>query len=232
QANVSYLVERGAEAIVMGCNTSCAIAARFGWPTLGVPILDLIGGAAEAVARLDAPRIGVLATSATARSGAYGAAIRERDPRVTVIEAAAPALVPLVESGTLRGPLARSAVAGACEPFGGGIDAIVLACTHFPMLDPVFADVLGERVVRVDPAEMQARRAVALVRERVGGAGYGRGRTTYVTNGPLERFAANVAKLMGDLDDVEQVEEQRHGQRSQDGTGDDLRDRVGFEIHS
>lgn len=232
EANIAYLVARGVDAIVMGCNTSCAIAARFGWPRLDVPIVELIGPAAEAVRALGVRRVGVLATTATARSGAYGAAIRVRAAGAAVIEAAAPALVPLVESGTVQGPLARAAVAEACAPFADGIDALVLACTHFPMLDRIFAEVLGPNVVRIDPAQTQAHRAVELVRGRANGTVRGRGRTTYVTNGSLDAFATSVSRLVGDLDDVEQVEEQRHSERTQDGSGHHLRDRMGLEIHS
>ncbi|MBD5606605.1 MAG: aspartate/glutamate racemase family protein, partial [Candidatus Eremiobacteraeota bacterium] len=72
--NVAYLAEAGVDAIVMGCNTTCAVAAERGWPDAGRPILDLIAAAADAVADSGARRVGVLATTATARSGAYGAA--------------------------------------------------------------------------------------------------------------------------------------------------------------
>jgi len=62
--------------------------------------------------------------------------------------------------------------------------------------------------------QTQAYRAVELVRSRANGTVRGRGRTTYVTNGSLDAFATNVSRLVGDLDDVEQVEEQRDGERA------------------
>jgi len=191
-ANVAYLEGAGVEGIVMGCNTSCAIAASFGYPPARVPILDLIEAAAGAVSASGASRVGVLATSTTVRSGAYGAAIRRRAPALAVEERAAPALVPLVEAGTLHGPQARAAVSAACGAFGAPFDALVYACSHYPLLDAEFAAVLGPRVVRLDPAEAQAVRAAAFA--RASGA-LGRGRTRYVTTGPLEPFAAALAAL-------------------------------------
>jgi len=196
--NAAYLASCGVDAIVMGCNTTCAVAAERGWPEIGRPILDLIAAAADAVAASGASRVGVVATTATIRSGAYGRAIRARAPRVvSVREVAAPRLVPLVEAGTLDGPLARAAVALALAPFEEPLDALVLACTHYPLLDAEFAALLGPAVERIDPAAAQAQRAVAFARAR-GGDG-GTGRTRYVTTGDVESFRAALTAIVGPL---------------------------------
>ena len=192
-ANVAYLEAAGADAVVMGCNTSCAVAAVRGWPRAAVAILDLIAAAADDVVRTGAARVGVLATTATARSGAYGNAVRARRSGITVQERAAPKLVPLVEAGTLDGPLARRAVAEACAQFELPLDVLVLACTHYPLLDAHFAAVLGDGVRRIDPARAQAERAQRYVRAR--GGERGTGHTTYVTTGNLETFRAAAGAL-------------------------------------
>ena len=192
--NVAYLSEAGADAIVMGCNTTCAVAAERGWPNAGVPILDLIAAAADAVADSGARRVGVVATSATARSGAYGRAIRARAPDAIAYEVAAPRLVPLVEAGALSGPLVRDAVREALAPFPP-LDALVLACTHYPFLDGEFAAVLGPHVVRIDPAVVQAERAAAFARAR--GERAERGTTRYVTTGDVASFRAALASIVG-----------------------------------
>lgn len=209
-SNVAYLGAQGVDAIVMGCNTSCAIAARFGWPPSPVPILDLIDAAADAVSASGARRVGVLATSATARSGAYGDAIRARDQRAIVREVAAPALVPLVESGIVSGPVALAAVAAACAELGAGLDAVVLACTHYPLLDAVFAQVLGTSVLRIDPAKRQAERASVWAR-KTSPPGLRRrpGSARYITNGALPAFRAAVDAFAGAPVDGDAVEAQR-----------------------
>ncbi len=191
--NVAYLENAGVDAIVMGCNTSCAVAAQRGWPQTRVAILDLIAAAADAVLAAGAARVGVLATTATTCTGAYGDALRSRSARLSVQEFAAPKLVPLVEAGTLRGPLARSAVAAACAQFTFPLDVLVLACTHYPLLDEQFAAVLGNAVRRIDPAYAQAERAANYVAKR--GGERGSGHTTYVTTGELEPFRAAVDVL-------------------------------------
>jgi glutamate racemase len=208
-SNVGYLGAQGVDAIVMGCNTSCAIAARFGWPASQVPILDLIDAVADAVSASGARRVGVLATSATARSGAYGDAIRSREPRAIVREVAAPALVPLVESGIVSGPVALAAVAAACAELGAGLDAVVLACTHYPLLDAVFAQVLGDSVLRLDPAERQAERAAVWARTNSPAGVRGRpGSARYITNGALPAFRAAIEAFAGEPTNGDSVEAQ------------------------
>lgn len=197
QQNVSWLDARGVDAIVMACNTSCAMGDRFGWPQTRAVVLDLIESAALAVERAGFTRIGVVATPATARSGAYGRKIRARVPEATVVEAGTAELVPLVEAGVLHGVEAREAVKRACAQLPGDLDAVLLACTHFPMLDEHFEAVLGKRVVRLDPALVQAERAAELAtRLRIPA---GNGSLACVTNGDLDRFRMSLSTLIGDL---------------------------------
>ncbi|HET9393499.1 MAG TPA: glutamate racemase [Candidatus Rubrimentiphilum sp.] len=193
--NVAFLDARGVDAIVMACNTSCATASQRGWPQSRAPIVDLIESAAIAIERAGFKRVGVIATSATARSGAYTKAIHARVKGADVFEVAAPALVPLVEAGKLEGPEPRAAVAAVCAELPSDLDAVILACTHYPLLDSHFEAVLGERVTRVDPAIVQAERAAELATQR--GYTAGSGATVCVTSGDLEHFRAAVAATLG-----------------------------------
>ncbi len=197
RANIAFLDERGAEAIVMACNTSCATAAQAGWPPSRAAILDLIESAAVAVETGGYKRIGVVATTATVRTRAYTKKIRARVPEAQVVEVAAPALVPLVESGKIEGAEPREAVAVVCRQLPRELDAVILACTHYPLLDAHFAAALGEDVVRVDPAIVQAERAAAIAGQRryLPGAGG----IVCVTSGDLERFRTAVTTTLGSL---------------------------------
>lgn len=194
--NVAFLEAAGARGIVMGCNSSCAVASRRGWPETSIPILDLIEAAAADVAsKTTTGRIGVIATTATARTGAYGIAIRRRVPGAAVYEVAAPALVPLVEAGHIAGDEADRAVAEACAWFPVSLDVVVLACTHYPLLDASFAKALGPNVLRLDPALVQAERAAAFALASPAEAG----RTRYVTTGPIEPYRTAIEALLGPL---------------------------------
>ena len=193
--NIAVLEERGVQAIVAACNTSCAVADKFGWPRAGVPVLDLIESAAIAVQQSGAKRIGVVATAATARSGSYARHIQARVPDAHVTEVAAPALVPLVEAGKTEGEEAARAVQEACAALQDA-EAIVLGCTHYPLLIEHFRNCAAGREV-IDPAIVQAQRAALLAGDYSIAAGSGR--LDCMTNGDTVQFEASVGKFLGDF---------------------------------
>ena len=195
--NLNRLNDAGVQAIIMACNTSCATAAEFGWPPSAAPVLDLIESAAIAIELGGYRNVGVIATAATARSGAYAEAIGQRCENTHVTEIAAPALVPLVEAGKLQGAEPRAAVEAVCAQLPPGVDAVVLACTHYPLLETHFRGLLGNGVALVDPAEMHAQRAARLVAELSIPAGAGT--ITCTTSGNLDGFRESVRRHIGDL---------------------------------
>lgn len=197
QRNLDRLNAAGAQAIVMACNTSCATALELGWPQSDAPILDLIESAALAVKEAGYRNVGVVATAATARSGAYATTIGEHAPGTHVTEIAAPALVPLVEAGKLQGDEPREAVAAVCAQLPPDVDAVILACTHFPLLETHFRDAIGPAAAIVDPAQMHARRAAQLVADL--GIAPRTGATLCMTSGNPDRFRENLETLIGDM---------------------------------
>jgi glutamate racemase len=191
QQNLALLGSEGVDAIVMACNTSCAVAERYGWPASSVPIVDLIESAAIAVEESQFVRIGVVATAATVGAGSYGRTIRSRVVDVDVVEVAAPHLVPLVESGSIHGAAARAAVAEVCSHLPLDLDALVFGCTHYPLLESHFRAVLGNGVALIDPALVQARRAAELL----GARAHGSGAMRYVTSGDEAVFLADIERM-------------------------------------
>ncbi|MBA2701569.1 MAG: glutamate racemase [Chloroflexi bacterium] len=163
------LVEREVKALVVACNTSTAVGIgafrrRYDLPVLGV----IRPGASAAALATRVRRVGVIATPATIRSHAYFGAIKDENPAVEVYEHATPSLVPLVEAGELSGPLAEATVAEALaallgerdadgesifpRPPGATIDTLLLGCTHYPLLRPIIAGLVGDRIAIVDSA--------------------------------------------------------------------------------
>jgi len=193
-ANLTWLEAHGADLVVMGCNTSCAVASRLGWPALRFrwPIQDLIVNCAGAFANTAYRRVAVVATPATVRSHAYARAIAAVAPHVEVVEIAAPLLVPLVEAGESESQRGRAAVRDVVAEFPSDVDAVVYGCTHYPLLDAHFAAELPG-AARIDPAREQARAVRALGRRP------GNATTLYVTNGDVALFERNVRHWTGDL---------------------------------
>jgi glutamate racemase len=195
RANLARFDEYGVDAIVMACNTSCAIAERYGWPSSRAPVLDLIESAAMAVECSGLRRVGVVATAATVGAGSYGRTLRARIAGIDVVEVPAPALVPLVEAGAVEGDEPRAAVAQVCAHLPLDLEGLVLGCTHYPVLETHFKAILGDGVTLIDPATMQAQRAAELLGHRARGSG----RTTYITSGDEAAFTVAVTRTIGAL---------------------------------
>lgn len=192
QANLARLDARGLDAIVMACNTSCAVAERYGWPRTRALVVDLIESAAIAVDRGGFARVGVVATAATVGAGSYGRTIRARVGGIDVVEVPAPALVPLVEAGAIEGDRPRAAVAEVCGHLPLDLDALVFGCTHYPVLESHFRAVLGDGIAFIDPAFTQAERTAELLGSRAQESGS----TEYTTSGDEVAFLANVARIL------------------------------------
>ena len=139
------LMEYDVKYVVVACNTVSAVALPALREALPVPVLGVIEpGARSGVAASSAGRVGVIATTSTIASGAYERAIHELNPNVRVFPNAAPLLVPLVEEGWLDGAVPRLAVERYLEPLvREKIDALVLGCTHYPLLRSVVDEVLA-----------------------------------------------------------------------------------------
>jgi glutamate racemase len=194
--NLALLAGLHVDAVVTACNTTCAVAQRLGWPDTSFPVLDLIATAGAAFTNTPHRRIGVIATVATVRSGAYARAITAAAPHATVYEVPAPALVPLVERGATDSVEAREAVFAAIAELPTNIDAVVYGCTHYPLLDHAFAQALPPRVERIDPAAAQAAATVKLVATLA--LPPSDSMTTYYTNGDPTAFESAIRRWTGD----------------------------------
>lgn len=191
--NLALLASLQVDAVVTACNSSCAVAQKLGWPETPFEVLDLIATAGAAFAGTHYRRIAVIATAATVRSGAYARSIHAAAPDAEVVERAAPALVPLVESGAAASLAARDAVSEVVATLTRGVDALVYGCTHYPLLDRWFAEVLARDVTRIDPAREQAAATQRLVARL--GIPPGGGTTAYFTNGDPGAFEAAVRRI-------------------------------------
>jgi len=153
-----FLFARDVKMIVVACNTATAVALPYLVARYDVPVIGVIQPGAKAATQVaGVRRIGVIGTAVTIASGAYEAAIRARLPSVSVYSVACPTFVPLVESGRLSGPDVLSAVWDGLEPMiQYGVDTLILGCTHYPLLQPVISEVMGDRVTVISSAEETA----------------------------------------------------------------------------
>jgi len=147
------LAERS-KIIVVACNTASALAVPRMQEIFNVPVQGVVApGAAAAVQASRNKKIGVIGTRATVASGAYEHAIRALAPEADVISAACPLLVPLIEEGLFEDEITDRVLVRYLAPLlEQGIDALVLGCTHYPLLRRAIARAAGPDVRLVDSA--------------------------------------------------------------------------------
>jgi glutamate racemase len=198
------LVDHGVKLLVVACNTASAVALD----TLAAhhPALEIVGvvgpGAAAACKASKSGRIAVIATESTVRGGAYQTAIRTLRPGAEVTARACSLFVSLAEEGWTEGPVAEAVAARyLSEDFATGCDrpdVLVLGCTHFPVLAPVIAKVVGDGVALVDSAATttdSVRRRLQTSRlSRVGA----RGVVRFLATDGTERFRRVGERFFGE----------------------------------
>jgi glutamate racemase len=155
----SMLVAEGAKMVVVACNTASALALSRLRNVLPVPVEGVIGPGVEAA--LGATRSGhvaVIGTKATVGSGAYAGALQAARSDIRVTSMACPLLVPLVEEGLFDDPVTDAVLERyLAEIRAGDADALVLGCTHYPLLSRAIARVAGPKIALVDSAANCAR---------------------------------------------------------------------------
>jgi glutamate racemase len=152
--DVRFLISKGVKAIVVACNTATAHALPRLREHYRIPILGVIEpGVDAALACPNAERIGIIATRGTIRSHAYQHALALRKTGLIIHGQATPLLVPLIEENWIDHPATRQILETYLTPLvEKGIDTLMLACTHYPLLIPILRNILPAEVRLVDSA--------------------------------------------------------------------------------
>lgn len=152
--DVRFLIAHGVKAIVVACNTATAHALPSLHEKYRIPILGVIEpGVEAALACPEAARIGIIATRGTIRSHAYQHALALRKTGLIIHGQATPLLVPLIEENWIDHPATREILQTYLAPLiEKGIDTLLLACTHYPLLMETLREILPPDVRLVDSA--------------------------------------------------------------------------------
>ena len=199
-AIVEFLLDAGARAIVIACNTATVIAARSLRSWCPVPIVAMEPAIKPAVALSRSGVVGVLATRRTLESPSVARLCELHGQRARILLQPCPGLVEQVERGELETGATRRLLETYLHPLlSAGADTLVLGCTHYPFLVPLIRELAGPQVSIVDPSAAVARE----LRRRLGpGAGPSaeaarHGRERFFTSGPLPGSRAVMTALWG-----------------------------------
>jgi glutamate racemase len=197
-----FLVAQGAEYLVIACNTASALALPELRAAVDVPVLGVIETGADAARAFSKTGdVCVLATAATVASHAYLRACRERGVRA--IEKACPLLVPLVEEGWTEHAVTREVLSiylaqAADDARTAGLrpDALVLGCTHYPLLRGQIEVLAPRGTVVIDSAEVTSE-VVARALPAVAASALQAPVRFYATDG-AERFRTLGSRFLGE----------------------------------
>jgi len=165
-----FLIEQGAEIIVIACHSAASIASKMVEQEFSVPVFEVVSPSVRQAVRVTRNgRIGIMGTRATVESRVYDCRIPELMPDARVISMACPLLVPLVEEGWLKRRETRMIVKKYLKPLKDRqIDTLVMGCTHYPLLKPVIEAKAGKRIITVDPSHETALAVRKYLREQGG----------------------------------------------------------------
>ena len=150
--NSKFLEAHGIKLLVVACNTASALALPAIRRAIKVPVIGVIEpGSRAAVEVARGANIGVIATEATVNSGAYANAISMLNAGAQVIARACPLFVPLAEEGWANTDVARIVAKDYLSDFSQtSIAALVLGCTHYPILRDVISETVGREITLID----------------------------------------------------------------------------------
>jgi len=196
----AFLLERSAKLVVVACNTASAAALhdlRQTFPQ--TPFVGMEPAVKPAAATSQTRVVGVLATPATFQGALFASVLERFAGGVQVIEQTLPGLVECIEAGDMDGPKPRSIIGRGLEPLlDRGVDTLVLACTHYPLVIPLIQEIAGPEVSVIDPSPAIARQTARLLDERGLAAPPGlEGRTEYFSSDDPDRLRSLAVRLIG-----------------------------------
>ena len=189
----AYLEGQGVKLLLVACNTATSAALPQLQEELSIPVVGVITPEAHAAVQATRNRrIGLMATEATVQAGRYAQLVRALDAGAELVPVACPRLVPLIESDEPFGAETTEAVREYAAPLKAAeVDTVILGCTHYPLIRPVFQRVFGRGVTLVFSAEETAREVAETLARKGIENGVGReGSYRFLTTGEPALFRA------------------------------------------
>lgn len=208
RAITRFLLAQGAKMIVVACNTASAAALhdlRREFPE--VPFVGMEPAVKPAAETTHTGKVGVLATPTTFAGELYASVVERFAGGVTLYQDTCPGLVEQIENGNLDGPETREILEKALAPMlAGGIDTVVMGCTHYPFVIPMIEAITGSGVRIIDPAPAIARQVRRLleVRDLVNST-QKTGLVQYCTTGDPEVLLGLLPRLLAEEGEVKQA---------------------------
>ena len=159
--DIEFLLKYNIKLIIAACGTASSVALPFLKDKYGIKIMGVLESACEdAINASKNGKIGVIGTSGTILSGRFNEILNSLNPDIKVFSNACPMFVPLVENGYAESEAARLIAKDYLLPLKKeGVDTLILGCTHYPLLEKVISDIMGDEVILINSGAASARHA-------------------------------------------------------------------------
>ncbi len=202
---IHWMKSQNVGILLVACNTTNSLALDLIKNKMDIPVLDLINSCAK---KINAKRVGVIATTATVASDAYKNKIEFFNPNTIVIQQACPGLVPLIESGMLTSKQTILLAKNYLHPLlVAQVEEIILGCSHYPLIESIFKKLIPSNVKLIDPSVGLARdldEFIASPKDSLMRFPEYRNTRICVTSEPLA-FASRTKALLGKCPEVQMV---------------------------
>lgn len=154
---LNFLLTKNVKAVIIACNTASALSYDALIQAYEIPIIEMVRPTVNVIANMAEIRtLGVIGTEMTIKSDAYGRHIRQQRPDITVNSVACPLFVPLAEEGWTDNAVAELTAREYLSLLNErGIDALILGCTHYPLLSDCVRRVVPHAKI-INPAAAAA----------------------------------------------------------------------------
>jgi len=160
--NIHFLETLGVDCVVIACHSASSVSLNINQTHRGTPVYNVIAPSClQTLHSSQNKKIGVIATKATTKSQVYTSFINSLDPKAQVFSQACPLLVPLVEEGLIDDEITLLALNRYLKPLiDQGIDSLILACTHYPILLKPIQQICGHQIQLINPATSVAQNII------------------------------------------------------------------------
>ena len=203
---IEFLINKGVKLIVIACGTATSQALDTVKDLYNIPIIGVISPTVEYINKTNKKNIGVIATAGTIRSKGWEKAILEKISDAKVQSIACPLLAPMVEEGWNENKIATLAVKEYLKPFNK-IQALILGCTHYPLLIKVIKKQIGKKVEIINIGNFVAIKTEQILNElRINSINNKNQLEVYLTETEC-KFNEVASKLIGKDIQAKQVKE-------------------------
>ena len=204
--NMKFLESKDVKMIVVACNTASAYAYEELKKRANVPVVEVVTPGADVACRATKNgRIGIIATKGTISTGVYKKAVEDRVKElgmenIEIFEQACPLFVSLAEEGWWDKKVTKLTAEEYLKPLKeAGVDTLVMACTHYPLLSKVIKEVMGDNVILINTGEATAQVVKELLdKEGTASEGNSNPLREFFTSDEPELFEQVAAPFLGE----------------------------------